>query len=81
MVIPCRIFGGLIADIKRKVPWYLSDFRDGIHVQCFASFFFVYFACLTPIITFGGLLGAALDNNMVSTCLSLSRMFCFHPKI
>ena len=54
-------------DIKRKAKWYGSDFTDAIHIQCFASFFFIYFACLTPIITFGGLLGAATDNNIVST--------------
>ena len=62
----CRIFGGLRADIKRKSRVYLSDFKDCLHVQCIASVFFMYFACLTPIITFGGLLGAATDNNMVS---------------
>jgi len=71
-----RIFGGLIADIKRKLPWYISDFRDGLHIQCFASFFFVYFACLTPIITFGGLLGAALDNNMAAMESLLSGAIC-----
>ncbi|KAM7534494.1 hypothetical protein Aperf_G00000106244 [Anoplocephala perfoliata] len=54
-----RIFGGLIMDIKRKGRWYLSDFTDALHIQCFASFFFLYFACLTPIITFGGLLANA----------------------
>lgn len=52
----CRLFGGLVEDIKRKAPFYLSDFKEAFHVQCFASFFFLYFACLTPIITFGGLL-------------------------
>ena len=60
------IFGGLREDIKRKIPFYLSDFKDALHIQCFASFVFLYFACLTPIITFGGLLGDATDNNMVS---------------
>lgn len=62
-----RIFGGLIADIKRKVPFFLSDFKDALHVQCVASFFFMYFACLSPIITFGGLLGAATGENIVSS--------------
>lgn len=62
-----RLFGGLVNDIKRKIPWFPSDFSDAVHIQCFASFFFIYFACLTPIITFGGLLGAATDNNIVST--------------
>ncbi|KAF8565666.1 hypothetical protein P879_02131 [Paragonimus westermani] len=54
-----RLFGGLIQDIKRRAPYYLSDITDAFHVQCFASFVFLYFACLTPIITFGGLLSHA----------------------
>ena len=52
-----RLFGGLINDIKRKKPFYISDFKDALSLQCIASYFFIYFACLTPIITFGGLLG------------------------
>ncbi|XP_063410996.1 sodium bicarbonate cotransporter 3-like isoform X2 [Mytilus trossulus] len=61
-----RLFGGLIADIKRKAPFYISDFKDALHVQCVASFIFLYFACLTPIITFGGLLSDATDKNMAA---------------
>ena len=61
-----RIFGGLIQDIKRKKPFYFSDFKDALAVQCIASIIFIYFACLTPIITFGGLLGDATDNNIAS---------------
>ena len=68
-----RLFGGLIQDIKRKVPFYLSDFKDALHVQCLASTIFMYFACLTPIVTFGGLLGTATDNYMVrGTSIALS---------
>ena len=51
--------------MKLKAKWYLSDYKDGLHVQCIAAFFFMYFACLTPIVTFGGLLGAATDNYIV----------------
>ena len=61
-----RIFGGLIQDIKRKKPWYLSDLKDGLALQCVASIIFIYFACLTPIITFGGLLGDATGNSIAS---------------
>ena len=61
-----KLFGGLINDIKRKRPWYFSDFKDALSLQCVASYFFIYFACLTPIITFGGLLGDATGNNMAS---------------
>jgi hypothetical protein len=49
-----RICGGLIADIKRKAPWYFSDFKDGFNFQCLPAIAFLYFACLSPIITFGG---------------------------
>ena len=32
-----RLFGGLMADIKRKAPWYLSDFTDALNIQVFIS--------------------------------------------
>ncbi|XP_045177681.2 sodium bicarbonate cotransporter 3-like isoform X2 [Mercenaria mercenaria] len=59
-----RLFGGLLQDIKRKIPFYLSDFKDALHIQCVASFFFLFLATLTPNVTFGGLLGHATDNYM-----------------
>ncbi|WAR09936.1 S4A8-like protein [Mya arenaria] len=59
-----RIFGGLINDIKRKLPWYLSDYKDALHIQCVASFFFLFLATLTPNVTFGGLLTQATDDYM-----------------
>ena len=60
-----RFCGGLIDDIKRKAPFYLSDFVDAISFQSVAAIIFLYFACLSPIITFGGLLSKATDYNMV----------------
>ncbi|XP_021363541.1 electroneutral sodium bicarbonate exchanger 1-like isoform X2 [Mizuhopecten yessoensis] len=71
-----RFFGGLIDDVKRKVPFYGSDFKDVLHVQCIASFVFLYFACLTPIITFGGLLGDATNNNMAAFESILAGAIC-----
>lgn len=61
-----RLFGGLINDLKRKAPWYMSDFKDALTMQCMASWIFLYFACLSPIITFGGLLGEATGKNMAA---------------
>uniref|UniRef100_A0A8C2UYN1 Anion exchange protein n=1 Tax=Chinchilla lanigera TaxID=34839 RepID=A0A8C2UYN1_CHILA len=52
-----RPFGGLIRDVKRRYPHYLSDFRDALDPQCLAAVIFIYFAALSPAITFGGLLG------------------------
>ncbi|XP_019942678.1 electroneutral sodium bicarbonate exchanger 1 [Paralichthys olivaceus] len=59
-----RLFGGLILDIKRKVPFYLSDYKDGLNLQCVASFLFLYCACMSPVITFGGLLGEATEGRI-----------------
>uniref|UniRef100_A0A663M4X2 Anion exchange protein n=1 Tax=Athene cunicularia TaxID=194338 RepID=A0A663M4X2_ATHCN len=52
-----RPFGGLIRDVQRRYPKYLSDFRDALNPQCIAAVIFIYFAALSPAITFGGLLG------------------------
>jgi hypothetical protein len=65
MIIFCRPFKGLIDDIKRKAPFYLSDYKDALHVQCLGSFVYVFLGTLTPNVTFGGLLGQATDQYMV----------------
>ena len=59
-----RLFGGLLNDIKRKKPFYDSDFKDGMTLKCLASVVFLYFACLTNYVTFGGLLGDTTENNI-----------------
>ncbi|XP_042628986.1 sodium bicarbonate cotransporter 3-like isoform X5 [Cyprinus carpio] len=59
-----RIFGGLVLDVKRKAPFYWSDVRDALSLQCLASILFLYCACMSPVITFGGLLGEATKNNI-----------------
>ncbi|XP_055597378.1 electrogenic sodium bicarbonate cotransporter 1 isoform X4 [Uranotaenia lowii] len=71
-----RLFGGLINDLKRKKPFYLSDFKDGLSMQCVASWIFLYFACLSPIITFGGLLGSATGNNIAAMESLVSGFVC-----
>uniref|UniRef100_A0A3B5MR64 Anion exchange protein n=1 Tax=Xiphophorus couchianus TaxID=32473 RepID=A0A3B5MR64_9TELE len=59
-----RIFGGLFLDVKRKVPFYWSDIKDSLNLQCLASILFLYCACMSPVITFGGLLGEATKGNI-----------------
>ncbi|XP_075961988.1 sodium bicarbonate cotransporter 3-like isoform X1 [Anarhichas minor] len=59
-----RIFGGLVLDVKRKLPFYWSDIRDSFSLQCLASVLFLYCACMSPVITFGGLLGEATKGNI-----------------
>ncbi|GFO02998.1 Anion exchange protein [Plakobranchus ocellatus] len=62
LVFSGRLFGGLVNDVKRKIPWYWSDFKDALHVQCVASFIYIFLATLTPNVTFGGMLGKETDQ-------------------
>uniref|UniRef100_A0A673CIP7 Anion exchange protein n=1 Tax=Sphaeramia orbicularis TaxID=375764 RepID=A0A673CIP7_9TELE len=57
-----RPFGGLIRDVQRRYPKYISDFKDALNSQCMAAVIFIYFAALSPAITFGGLLGEKTDG-------------------
>ncbi|XP_048760517.2 solute carrier family 4 member 11-like isoform X3 [Ostrea edulis] len=60
----CPIGQGLVRDVKRRLPHYLSDYKDGIvgnktlH-KVTSTTFFLYFACVLPNIAFGML----NDNN------------------
>ncbi|XP_013375393.1 PREDICTED: anion exchange protein 3 isoform X3 [Chinchilla lanigera] len=58
------VFGGLVRDVKRRYPHYPSDLRDALHSQCVAAVLFIYFAALSPAITFGGLLGEKTEGLM-----------------
>uniref|UniRef100_A0AAQ5YNN4 Anion exchange protein n=1 Tax=Amphiprion ocellaris TaxID=80972 RepID=A0AAQ5YNN4_AMPOC len=65
-------FGGLIHDIRRRYPHYVSDLKDALDMQCIAAVIFIYFAALSPTITFGGLLGEKTDGMMGVTELIVS---------
>nr|XP_060637112.1 band 3 anion transport protein isoform X3 [Anolis sagrei ordinatus] len=76
-----RPFGGLVRDIKRRYPKYLSDIKDALNAQCLAAVIFIYFAALSPAITFGGLLDEKTNSMMGVSELLLSTsvqsvMFC-----
>jgi len=57
-----RPFGGLVRDIRRRYPKYLSDIKDALSPQCLAAVIFIYFAALSPAVTFGGLLSNGGDR-------------------
>ncbi|KAG9354296.1 hypothetical protein JZ751_012420 [Albula glossodonta] len=57
-----RFCGGLILDIKRKAPFFLSDFTDALNIQSLSAILFIYLGTVTNAITFGGLLGDATEN-------------------
>ncbi|XP_032080167.1 electrogenic sodium bicarbonate cotransporter 1 isoform X2 [Thamnophis elegans] len=57
-----KFFGGLIKDIKRKAPFFASDFYDAFNIQALSAILFIYLGTVTNAITFGGLLGDATEN-------------------
>ena len=59
-------FDGVVQDLKRRLPWYLSDFTDALNGQCAAAMIFIYFAALSGAVAFGGLMGniAGLNNSI-----------------
>lgn len=57
-----RLWGGLRNDLKRRMPMYKSDILDGLNTETLAATIFMYFACLSTAITFGGLVSAKTDS-------------------
>ncbi|UCH28993.1 MAG: hypothetical protein JSV06_12065 [Myxococcales bacterium] len=55
---------GLMADIRRKRPFYVGDFTDGLNSKGLATILFLFFACLAPSIAFGGLLAFLTDGEI-----------------
>ena len=68
------MFGGMINDIKRRMPMYKSDIQDGLNSETLAATMFLYFAGLATAITFGGLIGdktgdlVGISETLVSAC-------------
>uniref|UniRef100_A0A8C6KES5 Anion exchange protein n=1 Tax=Nothobranchius furzeri TaxID=105023 RepID=A0A8C6KES5_NOTFU len=74
-------FGGMVKDIKRRYRHYLSDYTDALNPQVISAIIFIYFAALSPAITFGGLLADKTDKMMgvselmIATCVQ-GIIFC-----
>ena len=62
-----RFAGGLMDDLKRRMPWYIDDFRQGFHTKVLGSTLFLYFACLANAIAFGALTGFLTDGQIGTT--------------
>ncbi|XP_045584417.1 LOW QUALITY PROTEIN: anion exchange protein 2 [Procambarus clarkii] len=66
-------FYGLYLDIRDRYPKYPSDIIDGFSGQVAAATIFIFFAALSPAITFGGMYGDMMDNYIgVGECLLMS---------
>ena len=59
-----RLFGGISADVKRKSPHFVSDFKDGLHSKVAGTTLFLFFAALANAIAFGALTGLLTGNEI-----------------
>lgn len=59
-----RPAGGLINDLKRRLPLYADDYKQGFHPKVLASTLFLFFACLANAIAFGGLTEVVTDGQI-----------------
>lgn len=71
-----RMMAGVKADIRRRMPHYISDFTDGLRAKCLASIVFMFFACLAPAVTFGGFMGLETDGAIGAPEMLISTAFC-----
>mmetsp|Transcript_33945 Transcript_33945/g.133179 ORF Transcript_33945/g.133179 Transcript_33945/m.133179 type:complete len:820 (-) Transcript_33945:65-2524(-) len=89
-----KLFGGLVADIKRKYKWsvYKSDWTDGMTdwrsiLKYISTTAWLYFAVIMPIIAFGSLndentrqqIGVSESVLSQAICGGLSALFAGQP--
>jgi hypothetical protein len=67
---------GILRDYKMRLPFYKSDIKDGLNVQCLAATMSLFFACLAPAIGFGSLFGVATGNAIGSVEMITSTAVC-----
>lgn len=71
-----KLFGGLRADLRRRLPYYFADLRDGVHPKALGSVLFLLFAALAPAITFGGIMADQTGNMIGATEMLLATAIC-----
>ncbi len=71
-----RFAGGLLGDVRRRLACYAGDFRDGLHPKCLSSTIFLYFACLAPAITFGGIMSAKTGGQIGVVEMMIATTVC-----
>ena len=71
-----RLFGGVMNDIRRRLPHYRRDFTDGFTMKSLSATIFLFFACLAPAITFGGIMAGVTDNHIGAVEMILGTAIC-----
>ena len=69
-------FAGLKADLSRRLSCYKQDFVDGMRFKSIASIVFMFFACVAPAVTFGGLMGSETGGQIGAAEMLISTAVC-----
>lgn len=69
-------FSGIVSDLKRRLPHMVDDFKSGLKGKCIASIIFLFFACLAPAITFGGIMGEQTDGQIGAVEMLVASSVC-----
>ncbi|MEM9826926.1 MAG: PTS sugar transporter subunit IIA [Planctomycetota bacterium] len=67
---------GIASDLKRRLPHYGQDFKNGLRFKSIASVIFMFFACLAPAVTFGGLMGAETGGMIDAPKMLMATAVC-----
>lgn len=67
---------GIGRDWKARFPLYKSDITDGLNSQCLAATLFLFFACLSPAVGFGGLFASATNGAIGTIEMVSSTAIC-----
>ncbi|EOD18469.1 HCO3--transporter [Emiliania huxleyi CCMP1516] len=67
---------GISDDASRRLACYASDWRDGLTPKSCAAITFLWFACLAPVLAFGGAMSVLTDGAMGVPEVILSRGVC-----
>ena len=71
-----RLFGGMVRDLKRHLPYYLGDFRRGFRFKVLGSVLFMFVACLAAAVAFGGLLSVLTGGQIGAVECLLASAIC-----
>jgi HCO3- transporter family len=55
---------GVRGDLRRRAPLYWQDWADGFHLKTISTVSFMYFACIAPVVAFGGMMAVLTGGSM-----------------
>jgi len=71
-----RFAGGIMDDIRRRLPFYADDIKKGLSLQGLAATVFLFFACLTAAVTFGSVMAVETNGAIGPVEMLLATALC-----